>query len=105
MKIIIFVALMLALGYVTFQKISPLLLDQLATVSSTKISRNLAVENVKKLPEVQEYLKDVPNGKMEVDNEQAGEYNIHVYEVKNGHTATFNWYRVSIKNGEIKKKF
>ena len=63
------------------------------------------MENVKKLPEVQEYLKNVPNGKVEVDNEMEGEYNVHVYEVKNGHTATFNWYRVSIKSGEVKSEF
>ena len=63
------------------------------------------MENVKKLPEVQQYLKDVPNGKVEVDNEDEGEYNVHVYEVKNGHTATFNWYTVSIKSGKPEAQF
>lgn len=72
---------------------------------STKISSEMAVEKVKNLPEVQQYLKDVPNGKVEVDNELEGEYNVHVYEVKNGHTATFNWYRVSIKSGDIRPEF
>lgn len=72
---------------------------------STKISHELAVEKVKNLPEVQGYLKNVPNGKVEVDNELEGEYNVHVYEVKNGHTATFNWYRVSIKSGEVRAEF
>lgn len=74
-------------------------------IVSTKISRDLALEKVKKLPEVQEYLKNVPNGKVEVDNELEGEYNVHVYEIKNGHTATFNWYRVSIKSGEVRSEF
>ncbi len=74
-------------------------------IVSTKISRDLAVEKVKNLPEVQEYLKNVPNGKIEVDNELEGEHNVHVYEVRNGHTATFNWYRVSIKSGEVKPEF
>ncbi len=87
------------------QREDSILLNQAAEVGSTKISRDLAVENVKKLPEVQEYLKNVPNGKIEVDNELEGEYNVHVYEVKNGHTATFNWYRVSIKSGEVKSEF
>ncbi|MDO8570190.1 MAG: PepSY domain-containing protein [Candidatus Daviesbacteria bacterium] len=105
MKIIILIALALIIGYFAFQKITPLLLDQLAEVGSTKISRQLAVENVKKLPEVQEFLKNVPNGKVEVDNELEGEYNVHVYEIKNGHTATFNWYKVSIKSGEIRPEF
>lgn len=74
-------------------------------ILSTKISRNLAVDNVKKLPEVQDYLKRVPNGRVGVDNELDGEYNVHVYEIKDGHTATFNWYRVSIKSGEVKSEF
>ncbi|MBI4039860.1 hypothetical protein HY389_00710, partial [Candidatus Daviesbacteria bacterium] len=60
---------------------------------------------VKKLPEVQDYLKGVPSGKVEVDNESEGEYNVHVYEIKNGHTATFNWYLVSIKDGKVKEQF
>lgn len=68
-------------------------------------SRQQAVLNVKKLPEVQDYLKRVPNGRVEVDNELEGEYNVHVYEIKDGHTATFNWYRVSIKSGEIRSEF
>lgn len=72
---------------------------------TTRMSSQQAVENVKKLPEVQDYLKRVPNGKVEVDNELEGEYNVHVYEVKDGHTATFNWYRVSIKSGEIRPEF
>src|SRR3989344_8146072 len=105
MKISIIILLVITGGYFVFQKAAPLLLDQLAEVASTKVSRNQAIENVKKLPEVQEYLKYVPNGKVEVDNELEGEYNVHVYEVKDGHTATFNWYRVSIKSGEVKTEF
>lgn len=72
---------------------------------STKISREQALEKVKALAEVQDYLKRVLNGIVEVDNELEGEYNIHVYEIKDGHTATFNWYRVSIKSGEIRPEF
>jgi hypothetical protein len=74
-------------------------------LSSTGVTKDQAIKKIKKLPEVQEYLKNVPNGKVEVDNELEGEYNIHVYEVKNGHTATFNWYRVSIKSGKIRPEF
>lgn len=105
MKIIFLIIIATIIGYFAYQRLTPVALDQLAEVGSTKISRNLAVENVKKLPEVQQYLKDVPNGKVEVDNELEGEYNVHVYEVKNGHTATFNWYRVSIKSGEVRSEF
>lgn len=88
--------------YYALQNTVPSVLEE---IGSTKISRDLAVEKVKKLPEVQDYLKRVPNAKVEVDNELEGEYNVHVYEIKNGHTATFNWYRVSIKSGEIRSEF
>lgn len=99
--VVIFIVLAAA-GYYVLQNGIP---DNIPIeILSTKINRKLAVENVKKLPEVQEYLKEVPNGKVEVDNELAGEYNVHVYEVKNGHTATFNWYRVGIKSGEVRSE-
>jgi len=98
-------------GYFAFpQMISflieqPAVVDKLEEIAPTKISEGLAVENVKKLPAVIQYLKDVPEGIVEVDNELEGEYNVHVYEFKNGHTATFNWYRVSIKSGEVGAEF
>lgn len=98
MKYLLFAILaIIAAGLFIFQR--------LPEIASTKISRQTAVEKVKKLPEVQEYLKNVPNGRVEVDNEMEGEYNVHVYEIKDGHTATFNWYRVSIKSGEVKSEF
>lgn len=93
MKIVIIIFLVLVGGYFIFQ------------VGSIKVSRHQAEENVKSRPEVQEYLKNAPNGRVEIDNELAGEYNVHVYEIKDGHTATFNWYRVSIKSGEVKSEF
>lgn len=100
--VVIFILLATA-GYFVLQNGVP---EQIPVeIASTKISPQLAVENVKKLPEVVQYLKDVPNGKVEVDNELEGEYNVHVYEFKNGHTATFNWYRVSIKSGEVRAEF
>ena len=101
---IIIVAALIGVGYwLIFSENSPLL-NTLSETGSTKVSRQQAVEKVKNLQEVKEYLKNVPNGKVEVDNELEGEYNVHVYEVKNGHTATFNWYRVSIKSGEIRSE-
>lgn len=91
-NIFLLIVALVGIGYFVLQKAPSLVTEQ------------LAVENVKKLPEVQDYLKEVPNGKVEVDNEDEGEYNVHVYEVKNGHTATFNWYRVSIKSGEVQEQ-
>lgn len=77
----------------------------LERVVPTKISHKQAIENVKNLPEVQQFLKDVPNGRVEVDNELEGEINVHVYEIKDGHTATFNWYKVDKITGAVKEEF
>lgn len=88
--LLIIIVILAGAGYFAFQKISP-----------AKITTEQALEKVTNLPEVQDYLKRVPNGRVEVDNEDQGEYNIHVYEIKDDHTATFNWYRVSIKNGKV----
>ena len=96
MKIIIAILILIlaGIGYTVYQ-----------SGQSGKITQQQAVAKVKALPQVQEYLKVVPNGKVEVDNEIEGNYNVHVYEVKDGHTATFNWYGVNKTTGEIKKEF
>lgn len=70
-----------------------------------QITSEGAIEKVKNLSEVQDYLKRVPNGIIKVDDELDGEYNVHVYEIKNGHTATFNWYNVDKTTGAVKKQF
>lgn len=69
---------------------------------SSKITAAQAVENVRKLPEVQDYLKRVPSGRVEIDNEDEKIYHVHIYEIKNNHTATFNWYEIDKQSGEMK---
>jgi len=56
-----------------------------------------ATTAVSALPEVQEYLRSVPSGQVVIDHEdrETNSYLIHVYEVKDGHTASFNWYEVN----------
>ena len=58
---------------------------------------------VSALPEVQEYLRSVPSGLVVIDHEdkETNSYLVHVYEIKDGHTATFNWYEVNKTTGEI----
>lgn len=103
-KIIVVIFILLAAaGYFALQNSVPENLP--IEIASTKISRELAVEKVKNLPEVQQFLKDVPNGRVEVDNELEGEINVHVYEIKDGHTATFNWYKVDKITGAVKEEF
>ncbi len=74
---------------------------------SAKITSVQALEKVRNLPEVQNYFKAVPNAKVNLDHEDTptNSYVIQVYEIKNGHTATFNWFEVDKSSGEIKKQF
>lgn len=90
--VVIFILFLAGVGYFGYQK--------------TNLSESeQTVAKVKSRSEVQDFLKRVPDGIVEVDNELDSEYNIHVYEIKDGHTATFNWYRVDKKTGEVKKEF
>lgn len=98
------IVVILVAGYFAYQRLNPLPTPPAQTASS-KITPQQAVASVKNLPEVQDYLKFVPNGKIEVDNEDESGYNVHVYEIKDGHTATFNWYSVSVKDGNVKPQF
>lgn len=69
------------------------------------VSKEDAIAKVKVLPEVIDYLKRVPNGMVLVNGEENNSYLIQVYEFKNGHTATFNWYNVNKSTGAIEKQF
>ncbi|OGQ05746.1 MAG: hypothetical protein A2W61_03470 [Deltaproteobacteria bacterium RIFCSPLOWO2_01_44_7] len=69
----------------------------------TSITKNQAVQSVKSLPEVKKYLSKVPNALVEVDNDLGDEWLVHVYEIKDNHTATMNWFTVDKKTGKIKK--
>ncbi|MBI2310346.1 hypothetical protein HYU90_00765 [Candidatus Collierbacteria bacterium] len=72
-----------------------------------KSARNAAIAKVSALPEVIEYLREVPTGLVTLDHEdrETNSYLIHVYETKDGHTATFNWYTVDKTTGAITKDF
>lgn len=72
---------------------------------SGSISKNDAIIKVKALPEVKDYLKIVPNGLVAVNGEENKIYEVQVYELKNGHSATFNWYAVDKNTGKVKKEF
>lgn len=97
----------------TFDEVEPIFstfrfTDSATTSSSTsKVTQEQALEKVRSLNEVKEYLIQVPNGKVEFDHEDeaANAWVIHVYEVKNGHTATFNWYSVSKETGKMTDNF
>ena len=69
------------------------------------LTEKKAVVKVKALPAVVEYLKRVPEGRVEMNGEEENEFHVQVYEIKDNHTATFNWYSVDKTTGEIKELF
>ena len=75
--------------------------------STILISPEEAVEKVKSRKEVIAYLKRVPNAIIQAQSttDEEDSYRIQVYEVKDGHTATFNWYNVDKKTGEVVAEF
>lgn len=72
---------------------------------NTSVTEEAAISKIKALPQVIDYLKRVPNGRVEVNGEDESTYMVQVYEIKNGHTATFNWYDVDKNTAEVKKEF
>lgn len=62
-----------------------------------------AIATVSALPEVQEYLRTVPAGIVALDHEdkETNSFVIHVYEVIDNHTATFNWYEINQDTGTV----
>ena len=75
--------------------------------STILISPEEAVEKVKSRKEVIAYLKRVPNAIIQAQSttDEEDSYRIQVYEIKDEHTATFNWYTVDKKTGEVVTEF
>lgn len=96
---ILLIAAILIFSYSKSAKTSP----TASPSSSIKSSDPIAL--VANLDEVKSYLAQVPNAKVELDHEETNSYIIHVYEIKNGHTATFNWYIIDKTTRKITKEF
>ncbi len=69
------------------------------------ITKEGAVARVRELAEVKSYLTRVINSRVVYDHESPDVWVIHVYEIKDGHTATMNWFKVNKETGEITKEF
>lgn len=72
---------------------------------NVNISKEQAISKIKLLPEVMDYLSRIPNGLVTLNGEEENVYLIQVYEIKDGHTATFNWYNVNKYTGAVEKQF
>lgn len=84
--------------------------DQINEQASSlpKITKDQAVENVKKIPEVKIYLAKAPKGIVEVGKKSNinakksnDNYLVHVYEKFADHQETFHWYFVDIERGDV----
>lgn len=86
-----------------------IILVMLAVMTGTKpaISKEQAVTLVSQQSEVVQYVTRVPNAHIQFNHvdPDTHEYVIQVFEVKDGHTATFNWYAVNKTSGAIRKEF
>ena len=74
-------------------------------IQTSQTSEKGAIEKVRQLPEVKNYLAKVPNAHVQVSSfdEESGTYSIQVFEVKDNHTATFGWWDVEKISGKVKK--
>lgn len=78
---------------------------QFGNTANGTITKEGAIVKVKAIPEVADYIIRVPQAKVEVSGEENDSYLIQVFEVVNGHSATFNWYKVDKTTGEVKREF
>lgn len=67
-----------------------------------------AIESIRALPAVADYEKRLSEAgttaHIDAQSEEA-QWIVQVYEVKDGHTATFNWYTVDKSTGKITVEF
>ncbi len=78
---------------------------QFNSTPNEKVTKEEVIAKVRALPEVKEYLTRVPKGLVSINGEEDATYMVQVYEVKDEHTATFNWYTVNKATGEVEKEF
>lgn len=85
--------------------IAPTLMPQ---NSQQDISQGVAIAAVRERPEVLKFentlMKEGTAAHIDAQSED-GEWLVQVYEIKDGHTATLNWYHVDKKTGKISVEF
>jgi len=105
-------SVLLVVGFFSVMKLNsaPPTSDRMDAATTSSVhgvfpSADDAVNIVRKLPAVINYVERVPGAIINVDHEEDNTYVIHVYEVTSGHTATFNWYMVDRTTGEVTAMF
>ena len=107
----IIVIFLMAMTYLYFSKPKTALIGVEKTVlqspnqeKTSGIGDQEAIEKIRKMPQVQDFLAQVPNAHVEVSSfdKEANTYLVQVFEVKNGHTATHSWWEVEKQTGKVK---
>jgi hypothetical protein len=81
--------------------------EEIITTSDINEKTDRAINLVTTLPEVQKWQELIDStdnsGKaiIEVDSRDEDIYTVHVYELKDNNTATFNWYLVDLESDQI----
>lgn len=72
-----------------------------------QVSSSQAIAQVRALPQVQEFLKTVADGHIEVDHydKEQAVWLVQVFEIVDEHRATFNWYTVNPHTGAVNSEF
>lgn len=69
------------------------------------ITPKSAILSVQNILEVKSFLLLVPEAQVVVSGDEVDAYLVQVFETRDGHTATFNWYRVNKSSGVVTKEF
>ena len=103
----IFIAALAVLYWLYLHKIPKTPVYTQPVLQKENINENEALGIIAKQNEVVNYLKKVPNGEITFDHidEETNSYIFQVFEVKDGHTNTFNWYAVNKESGKFKHMF
>lgn len=69
------------------------------------ISKETAENIVRSLPEVQEYFAQYPTTILDMEgyDSEKNQWNVHIYNIVEDHTATFDWYYVDGNSGKVTK--
>ncbi len=73
--------------------------------NSSEITEVVALAKIRELLEVKDWEARVTqsNGttRIVIDSQDSNYYSVHVYEDMSDHVATFNWYSIDKKTGDI----
>lgn len=105
--LVILIALLATLYWQNLHKIPKPPVSTQPVLQRESISENEAFKIISEQSEVKEYLEKVPKAEITLDHfdQETNSYIFQIFEVKDGHTNTYNWYEVNKESGELKRMF